>query len=776
MERVGPYRITGRIGRGGMGEVFEGYDDRLDRPVALKRTWPEREADPRARQRFRREARIAARLSHQSIVQVYDWVEGGDATGDWLVMELAQGETLDCILAQGPLPAEQVVHIAYRVAEGLAAAHGAGLVHRDLKPSNVMIDGDEVKILDFGIAKRLTLANKDRATPESTDLSEDALTATGMIVGSVASMSPEQAMAWPIDARSDLFSLGSLVYEMASGEHPFSSPRQGSQPSQRSNRVAVLAAICSARETPLETLVPSLPEELTALVHRLLEKEPGRRPQSARGVVETLGSLRHRLQASAAPSLEAAQQEAQQSTVQEFLPDSGAEPSYTAVADTSTMPARAGWLWTVGSLFLVVVMVGLVGWGSRHLRKPEPAPAWSPPEPAAASASSEAEVLSLYRSGMAALERYDQPGNIDAAIAEFQRALAYDQDAVPVLAGLARAYWLDRIAGSLDPQRLDQARAVAERAVELEPEDPAALTVRGLVLNEQGQPAAARVDLERALELAPENAEVFFARARIYRSESQFEAAEVEIRQALELKRTWAYSTYLGDLLFRTGRYEEAIDTFRQSLELAPRNELTLRSLGGAYYMQGDLSTAARTFEEALEIRPSHRIYGNLGTIYFTQGLYAQAVATFEKAVNTGSGADVYVLWANLGDAYRWTPDNQEKAEASYARALQVMAPKLEAKPEDETLRSRHILYLAKKGDCDAALQAMRKLGSPASASARYRQAVAQEVCGRRDPALASLESALAAGFAASEVRADPELRALRRDVRFLPLISRFPP
>ncbi|PYQ58952.1 MAG: hypothetical protein DMF53_19550 [Acidobacteria bacterium] len=262
-QTIGPYSLGERLGAGGMGEVYQAYDERLDRWVAIKLIRPEAAEGETARERFRREARAAARLSHPSIVQIHDIVESGE--GDAIVMELVEGETLSRRLARGPLPVEEAARLGREIAEGLAAAHAKGLIHRDLKPENVMITADgRAKILDFGLAKRLE--------------GEEALTADQRVVGTFRSMSPEQAGGLPLDARSDLFSFGLLLYQCLSGRSPF----------EGSSTLETLTRICTHRQTPLREVDPAIPAPLSVLVDRLLEKEPARRPQSAREVAASL--------------------------------------------------------------------------------------------------------------------------------------------------------------------------------------------------------------------------------------------------------------------------------------------------------------------------------------------------------------------------------------------------------------------------------------------------------------------------------------------------------
>src|SRR6185436_4316255 len=208
---IGPYRVIRPLGRGGMGEVFLAYDPRLDRQVAIKRIRPGSD-DPERRARFLREARVTAALSHPCIVQVFDFPS--DEGADHIVMEYVPGTSLRDLLQQGPLPLYARLRIAAAVAEGLAYAHGRGVVHRDLKTENVLVTPDgEVKIADFGIARRHPAA--------AGDATDETLTQEGMVVGTRRVMSPEQACGEPPDSRSDLFSFGVLLYELFTGQSPF---------------------------------------------------------------------------------------------------------------------------------------------------------------------------------------------------------------------------------------------------------------------------------------------------------------------------------------------------------------------------------------------------------------------------------------------------------------------------------------------------------------------------------------------------------------------------
>ena len=277
--RIGPYRLARRLGQGGMGEVFLAWDERLGRQVALKRIRRE-EPTVQDRERLRREASAAARLSHPAVVQIYDLVE--DATGDALVFEYVKGRTLHELLEEGlPSPA-LAVRLAREIAEGLAAAHTTGLIHRDLKTDNVMVTADgHAKILDFGIAK-------------ATVREGETLTAHGIVLGTLHAMSPEQARGGEVDARSDLFSLGTLLYELLTGRSPF----RGRDPLDTLQRLA------GHRPPPIRQIRPELPRALSDLVDRLLAKLPEDRPGSAAEAARELTALAERLEEPPAPEAE----------------------------------------------------------------------------------------------------------------------------------------------------------------------------------------------------------------------------------------------------------------------------------------------------------------------------------------------------------------------------------------------------------------------------------------------------------------------------------------
>ncbi|WP_433082425.1 protein kinase domain-containing protein [Dactylosporangium sp. CA-052675] len=253
----GRYELRSVIGRGGMADVWLAVDGRLDRPVAVKILHGDGGADPSLPERFEREAHTAARLSHPSIVAVYDF--GVDDGTPYLVMELVQGHSLADELAAGPLDPRRAAHIAERVCDALEAAHNAGVVHRDVKPANILISQeDEVKVCDFGIAS-------------ITDRAQTALTAPATVIGTSSYMAPEQVLGEPVDARTDLYALGCVLYTMLTGRPPFIADSPVQTAWQQVHEAPV----------PVAVLRPGLPPCLADLVGALLAKRPTDRPGSA---------------------------------------------------------------------------------------------------------------------------------------------------------------------------------------------------------------------------------------------------------------------------------------------------------------------------------------------------------------------------------------------------------------------------------------------------------------------------------------------------------------
>ncbi len=332
---LGHYRITAAIGAGGMGEVYRATDTKLGRDVAIKMLPAAVAQDPERLARFEREARSLASLNHPNIVTIYAVEEDGGSR--FLAMELVEGETLDTLLAPGGLPLPRFFEIAVPLADALSAAHERGIVHRDLKPGNVMVTREgRVKVLDFGLAKLEAADSNPNLT--STPTESRNLTSEGQVFGTVAYMSPEQARGGKVDARSDVFSLGVVLYQMLTGERPF----------QGASAVDMISSIL--RDTPpsVTDRRGDLPPHLARIVRRCLEKDPRDRYQTSRDVHNELRDLRN--ETSAAPSAASPRSETAPGGI---------------VAEKTVPPARTARKWPV-FVAIALVLLGIALYAAKR--------------------------------------------------------------------------------------------------------------------------------------------------------------------------------------------------------------------------------------------------------------------------------------------------------------------------------------------------------------------------------------------------------------------------
>ena len=280
---VSHYRVLHKLGEGGMGVVYRAEDLRLDREVAIKFLRKEDNTHAPWLTRFEREARLASALTHPHICTIH---ELGEEDGrPFIVMELLEGRTIKQRIEEGALPVDQVVHFGVQIAMALEAAHARGIIHRDIKPANLFVTHeDHLKVLDFGLAKltdrqaAVTTAVTQAAVQTTTDVE---VTVTGAAVGTAAYMSPEQATGAKVDGRTDLFSFGSVLYEMATGRRAFPGDNTGT----------VIMRLLKGEFIPPRSLNPAIPERLETIILRAMEVDPNRRYQSAAGMLEDLRSL-----------------------------------------------------------------------------------------------------------------------------------------------------------------------------------------------------------------------------------------------------------------------------------------------------------------------------------------------------------------------------------------------------------------------------------------------------------------------------------------------------
>ncbi len=287
--QLGHYRILKRVGAGGMGEVYLACDERLDRQVAIKVMQPGYLDDADRLERFRREAKTAAKISHPGVMAIHDIGSVTDEQSGreltYIVMEYVGGDSLTGVLAAAQSGIAERLRIAERIAAGLAAAHKLGIVHRDIKSDNIRFDEQgEPKILDFGLAKPVTEPTADKHASRTETVSAQ-LTQEGKILGTTSFMSPEQARGEPVDSRSDVFSFGILLYKMFTGDMPFEGP----------DRVSIMARILEARQVPARQKNEGIPPELERIIDKCLQKDPGDRYQDTRDLVVDVRNLRRQV-------------------------------------------------------------------------------------------------------------------------------------------------------------------------------------------------------------------------------------------------------------------------------------------------------------------------------------------------------------------------------------------------------------------------------------------------------------------------------------------------
>ena len=741
-QTISHYQIDEKIGEGAMGEVYRARDLKLNRAVALKFIPAALVNEAQRLNRFEREAQLLAALNHPNIAAIHGVEEYQGKP--FLVMELVEGETLADHLLAGELPITDALRLALQIAAALKAAHKQGIIHRDLKPANIKITPDGIiKVLDFGLAKQFQDTSKEIDSEAAT---LHALTMAGGVIGTPAYMAPEQAMGQATDRRADFFSFGAILYEMLTAQRAFSGP----------TLAAIMHAVLSTNPTSPRRLRPAVPVELDAAVMKSLNKKKELRQQDADELSRDLVLINATLTA--------------QSVALTTSPGRAFRNLAWRYKTWKTEHRRAAF---IAAALVVVVTVGAVATVALKRR------AGAVASPGATSSlkpldASSATTYELFQQGSAFLERYDKEDNLNGAMQDFQAALAKDTNYSPAYAGLGLAYLL-KYQANRDKQLLDTAFANAKQAVDLNGQLADNRVSLGRVLVEKGEYDKAETELKQALIVDPLNASAHRGLGDVERSRKHWPEAEALYKKAIELRpNDWDLRLALGNFYFRQSRYAEAEQAFAEVTRLVPDCYLGHRNLGGVYHMQAHFAEASAEFQKALQIKPAATTYSNLGTSLFFQGLYQQSVVAMEKAV--AMGANNAQNWINLGDAYRWTPGNEDKAKDAYRTAIKMIRGELSGKPNDPDLRSRLALCLAKSSEKKEALTEAAAVESlDRTASVLSRLVSVYEVCGQRRQALDTMAAALKGGYSMEEFGRDPELLELRKDPGFHKLVATLP-
>ncbi|HUL74300.1 MAG TPA: protein kinase [Vicinamibacterales bacterium] len=647
--RLGHYEILGSLGAGGMGEVYRAADTTLGREVALKVLPASVARDAEHIERFRREARAVAAINHPNIVTIFS-VER-DAAVHFLTMELVEGQPLDRYVPPRGLPIDTLLDIAVPLADALAAAHDKGIVHRDLKPGNVMITTDgRAKILDFGLAKM------SASSPSSGDLETMAQTSAGVVLGTMPYMSPEQIEGRPVDARSDLFSFGVMLHEMAVGARPF----------QGASQAALASAILRDAPAPPSASRSDVPSGLERLIRRCLEKDRDRRIQTARDVRNELDALRRADAPPAAATRRAESAAADRQSIvvlpfanlspdaeneyfsdgltEELIADLSKVRALSVISRTSAMQLKDTKkdVKTIGrELGVRYLLNGSVRKAGNSLRitaqlvdAASDAPLWSDKfsgtmddvfdvqervsreivralditlssderRRMAERPIADARAFELVLQARQDLRRYDS----DRAVHTIREAMRIEGETPPLQALLTQAkVFRARVGVGSVHAALDEAEAEARNLLARMPEAPYGDSLLGQIAYERGRQPEAVHYLKRALDREPNDSDTMLMLCVAYFASGQNAEAGLAARRMIASDPlsplTWMAS---GVTNWFVGRAADGIPDLEKAVEIDPLNLIVNWCAGYAYALVGRLPDAIRRAQVILDVAP----------------------------------------------------------------------------------------------------------------------------------------------------------------------------
>jgi len=680
-QEISHYRITAKLGEGGMGAVYRAEDTKLGREVALKFLPPELVADPAARRRMLKEAQVASRLNHTSIATIYEVHDTGDMP--YIAMELVEGESLKDMIARGPLPANKLLDLARQIADGLEEAHSMGVLHRDLKPANVMVDDKgRVKILDFGLA---VVAGRERAPGESQEAFLSRSRTQWSTGGTVPYMPPEQLKGETTDARGDIFSFGVLLYECLSGRYPFPG----------TNAIDMMHAIVNKPPVPLHEVVPSISPQWESSIERCLAKEPPDRFQTVR-------ELRAAFRQADQPRRDSEKSLAvlffenlSGQKEDEYFRDGMTEDIITelsnikglrvfpraAVLQFKDKPVTSGQVAQqlnaryvlTGSLRragnrirvnaqLIETRSGHSLWAERFDRTMEDV--FAIQDEIAQSIArtlrlmlTEKEKKAIEKKQTQDVQAYDyylrgrqffhqmRRKGFDYAREMFARAIAFDPTYARAYAGLADccsllyAYW------ESTAENLKEADAASLKALQLAPELAEAHVSRGVALCHNKRFEDGEVEFKTAMRLDPVCFEAYYFYGRACRAAGKLERAAELFEHASELRpEDYQSPLLLASIYEGLGRRREAEAAARRGLkaaekhlELHPDDARAYYLGAGALCLIGEKARAIEWAERALEIDADEPVtLYNVACMYSLMGRVPEALDCLERAVKNG--------------------------------------------------------------------------------------------------------------------------------------------
>ncbi len=675
-QKLGHYRVLERIGAGGMGEVYRCHDEHLDREVAIKLLSAGSLSDDAARFRFRKEALSCSKISHPNIAIVYDFdTEGGT---DFLVTEFVPGMTLSERLATGPLPEAEILQLGRQLAEGLAEAHAHGIVHRDLKPGNLRITPEgQLKILDFGLARSLPVLGAD--TPTSTSNSES------FVAGTLAYMAPEQLRGEPLDARSDIFAVGIVLYEMIAGEHPFPG----------AVAPVVIDAILHRAPAPLRWRRPELSARLEQVVLRCLEKEAGLRYQSCNDLVADFRRA-GMPEAGTDNSIAVLYLENMGGLEEhEYFRDGITEDITTELSkigglrvlsrsavlpfrDKLVTPAHVGRQVHAayvleGSLRregkrlrlnakLIATATGHAVWAERYDRQLEDVFAiqdeiaqniahalqlvLTETEKRAITKLPTADVQAydFYLRGRQFFHQFRRKG-LDLARQMFARAIEIDPRYARAYAGIADCSAFLHMYWDSTEENLRQADEASRKALELDPDLAEAHASRGLTASLQKQYGDAQREFETAIRLNPQLFEPYYFQARNYYAQGQLEKAVKWFEQAGRVfPEDYQAKMLLASALNGLQRSEDARAAYERGLRAAEQHLIVHPGDSRALYFGANAlaqlqqrERAVEWLERAVAIEPDEpNVQYNVACVYALLGEVEKAIDCLEKSITRG--------------------------------------------------------------------------------------------------------------------------------------------